>query len=101
MDAIREYHASVFSNVEINNCKVVAPPKLWLNKNSISEIQSAILKAFKESNDDKNPYVMVNKHYKKDLLLQELKWQLPHFCFVLSFPKDYTKIHYQLGFVPS
>ena len=65
MDGIREYHASVLSNVEINNCKVALAPKVQLNKNDISEVQSAVLKAFKESNDDKNPYAMLNKHYGK------------------------------------
>ena len=40
VDGVREYHASVLSNVEIN--KVTPPPKVQLNKNKISEIQSAI-----------------------------------------------------------
>ena len=39
--------------------------KVQLNKNNISEVQSAILKAFKESNDDKNPCAIINKHYGK------------------------------------
>ena len=62
---VRDYHASVLSNVKINNCKVAPPTKVQLNKNIISEVQSPILKAFKESNDDKNPYVILNKHYGK------------------------------------
>ena len=49
MDGIREYHASVLSNVEINHCKVASPPKVQLNKNNISQVQSAILKAFKKT----------------------------------------------------
>ena len=47
MDSIREYHASVISNVEINNCEIAPPPKVQLNKNNISEVQSAIFKTFK------------------------------------------------------
>ena len=39
--------------------------KVQLNKNSIFEVQSAILEAFKENNDDKSPYAMLNKHYGK------------------------------------
>ena len=64
-NSVREYHQSVLSNVEINNCKVAPPPKVQLNKNNISKVQSAILKVFKESNDDKNPYAMLDKHYGK------------------------------------
>ena len=65
MDGVREYHASVLSNVEINNCEVAPFPKVQLNKNNISEVQSAIFKAFKKGNDDSNPYAMLNKHYGK------------------------------------
>ena len=61
----REYHQSVLSNVEINNLNVAPPPKVQLNKNNISKVQSPILKAFKESNDDKNNYAMLDKHYGK------------------------------------
>ena len=65
MDGVTEYHASVLSNVEINNCKVASSSKVQLNKNNISEVQSAFLKAFKESNDDENYYAISNKHYGK------------------------------------
>lgn len=65
MDGVREYHASVLSNLEINNCEVAPFPKVQLNKNNISEVQSAIFKAFKKGNDDSNPYAMLNKHYGK------------------------------------
>ena len=62
---------NVLSNVEINNCKVAQPPKVQLNKSNISEQRSAILKAFKESNDVKNSYAMLNKHYGKYYSIQQ------------------------------
>ena len=87
MYRVREYHASVLSNVEINNCKVAPPSVVQLNKNNISEVQSAVLKRFKENNDDKNPYAMQNKYYGKyysyyvihDIIqkfFQELNWPM-------------------------
>lgn len=65
MDGVREYHSTVLSGVEINNCRVAPPPKVKLNKNNISQVQSAILESYKQSSVEGNPYVELNKHYGK------------------------------------
>ena len=44
--------------------KVAPPPKIQLNKNNISEVQSAISQTFRESKDD-NDNGTINKHYGK------------------------------------
>ena len=62
IDGVKDYHNTVLSGVEVNNCKLAPPPKVQLNKNNIFKAQNAILDSYRHSKEEDNPYNQLNSH---------------------------------------
>ena len=59
---VRDYHNTILAGVEINKCRFVPPPKVLLNVNNITTVQSAILETYKNGDHWNNSYRIL-KYY--------------------------------------
>ena len=58
---VKSYHILVLST----GCAVAPPKKIKLNEHNIAQIQHAAFKAFKESENENNPFNTLKGYYSK------------------------------------
>ena len=65
IDDVKSYHNTVMKGMEINGCAVAPPKKIKLNEHNIAQTQHAAFKAFKESENQNNPFNALKGYYSK------------------------------------